>query len=222
MNIFKPWHQASRISAGIAINPLLEKRVIVQIYCARAFSWRGFFSVHSWIAVKHRNSDHYLVYQLLYWNKFLHNNIISVTKDIPDRYWFDAKPKIIYSYIGDLGEKMIEEINQAILSYPYKNKYILWPGPNSNSFISYLIRNSSLIRTNLPANAIGKDWLGFNKFFAFSESKTGIQISIFGIFGIIFALKEGVEFNILGLSFGFSPYKITFKLPFIGDISMIN
>ncbi|MBT4890059.1 MAG: DUF3750 domain-containing protein, partial [Rhodospirillales bacterium] len=49
------WRTASRESAGIAPVPSETPEAVVQVYSARAFSWRGFFGVHTWIASKRSN-----------------------------------------------------------------------------------------------------------------------------------------------------------------------
>jgi len=49
-------------------------------------------------------------------------------------------------------------------------------------------------------------------------SGTGGQISIFGLLGVALALREGLEVNILGLSFGIDPQDFNLKLPGIGRI----
>ena len=61
----EPWWQADRSSAGIAPLPDVEKRAVVQVYAARTYSWRGWFAVHSWIAVKPEKAKQYTTYQVL-------------------------------------------------------------------------------------------------------------------------------------------------------------
>ena len=128
-------------------------------------------------------------------------------------------PKIIYSLSGKEAETIIPKIYEAIKLYPYKDSYRAYPGPNSNTFISFIIRQIPELKIALPNNAIGKDWLCDEKgakFFAFSESKTGVQFSFYGMFGIILGLVEGFEINIIGISFGIDFLHLGLKLPGIG------
>ncbi len=46
------WRTASRQPTGIAPDPQIERQAIVQVYGARAYSWRGYFGIHTWIATK--------------------------------------------------------------------------------------------------------------------------------------------------------------------------
>lgn len=219
-SIQKGWWNADRSSAGIAPLPEKEKQAVVQIYYARAYGWRRYFGVHSWISTKEKDASSYTVYQVMGWRQWRGLPVVSVEKDLPDRHWFDEKPILLYSTVGEKAKKMIPYIEKAAKSYPYPNTYILWPGPNSNSFISHLIRHTPGIRIELPPSAIGKDWIDDGKFFARSESKTGYQFSFFGLLGLTIGKAEGLEINILGLTFGIDLLNPALKLPFIGRIGL--
>ena len=52
VNLSRDWRNADRSSQNIAPSPDAERGAIVQVYAARAFSWRGIFAVHTWIAFK--------------------------------------------------------------------------------------------------------------------------------------------------------------------------
>ena len=80
-----PWWQADRSSAGIAPLPEAEKRAVVQVYAARTYSWRGFFSVHSWIAVKPENAKQYTTYQVLGYRLYRSGHSVAVEQDVADR-----------------------------------------------------------------------------------------------------------------------------------------
>ncbi|MBV8335652.1 MAG: DUF3750 domain-containing protein, partial [Alphaproteobacteria bacterium] len=60
-----PWYQASRDPAGLAPDPATTPEAVIQVYAARAVSWRGVFSVHTWIAVKPTGAPRYTRYEVL-------------------------------------------------------------------------------------------------------------------------------------------------------------
>lgn len=211
------WQTASRQSANLVPLATYDSDAKVQIYGAKAFSWRGRFSLHTWIAVKEKNAPTYKVYHAALWNKYRGLKVVSGNEDLPDRYWYGAKPYIIFSATSDEAEKLIPQIYAAIDSYPNQDFYRAYPGPNSNTFVSHIIREVDGIEINLPNNALGKDYLG-DKFFAISESGKGLQFSLYGIFGIIIDKSQGIEFNILALSFGIDFLKPAITLPFIGRL----
>lgn len=216
------WQTANRSSAHIAPDPKTTPEAVVQIYSAPAFNWRGMFAVHSWIATKEKNSDHYVVSQVIGWRVLRGLPALSVQPDIPDRYWFDHKPRIIFDLRGVEAEKVIPKIGQAIKSYPFSNFYDAWPGPNSNTFVAHVVRQIPELSFALPSNALGKDFLADNRFWVRAPSGTGYQFSIKGYFGITLAKKEGFELNLLGLVYGvgFDPFVI--KLPGFGDIFLMR
>ena len=53
----KDWRTASRDSAGIAPDPVSTNEAVLQIYCAKAWGWRGWFAIHTWIAAKHTGEN---------------------------------------------------------------------------------------------------------------------------------------------------------------------
>lgn len=216
----RPWNETSRESVGIAPRPEIEKRAIVQIYAARAHGWRGNYAVHSWIATKAKDAKTYEVYQVVGWRSRRGLPVVGIEQDLPDRKWFDHEPELLFELKGADAETMIPRLKQAAQDYPYQRFYRLWPGPNSNSFIAYMIRHTPGIYLELPPHAIGKDWIDDGKFFARSESGTGYQVSLFGLLGITVGLAEGFEINILGLTFGFDVARPALKLPFIGRLGL--
>ena len=119
----KSWWEASRDSSGLSPNPESFRDAIVQVFAARAFSWRGILGVHTWIAVKPTNALTYTVYQLVGWRLRRGENPVVIEHDIPDRLWYDAMPELLVDVRGAGVDAVIEEIDIAAKSYPYKNTY---------------------------------------------------------------------------------------------------
>lgn len=212
------WRTANRESAGIAPLPQDEPEAVVQVYTARVYNWRGYFAVHPWVAVKKKNDDHYTVYQVTAWNLYYGNTTVSAKEDLPDRYWYGRKPRLMQSLIGEEAEKAIPKIEEAVKNYRYGKTYELWPGPNSNSFVAHIIRNVPELTVELPPTAVGKDFIGYDKFIAPTASGTGYQFSLFGLLSFSAGLKDGLEIGILGLNFGIDWYPPAIKLPIVGRI----
>lgn len=211
------WRTASRISAGIAPDPVLTPEAVVQVYGARAFGWRGYFGIHTWIAVKPANAQIYTIYEVLGWRQRSRLPVLAIYDQIPDRYWYGNIPVILADKRGKDADELIARIDRAAQEYPYSRNYTLWPGPNSNTFTAWISRDVPELELNLPATAIGKDYLGY-RLIAKPPSGSGFQFSVFGLLGFVISRVEGIEFNLLGLTFGISPNPWIFKLPIIGDI----
>lgn len=212
------WRKADSSSAGIAPLPENEKAAIVHVYGARTVNWRGYFSLHCWIATKEKNADHYVTYHVIGWRLNRTGTSVVVEKDIPDRRWFGSEPLLISELKGEKAVEAIPKIKAVVESYPNAKVYRAWPGPNSNTFVSHIIRNVPEMGVELPSNAIGKDWIDDGDLFGFSESGTGVQFSTLGALGLTLGLAEGVELNLLGLSFGLDLWRPAIKLPIVGRL----
>ena len=68
---------------------------------------------------------------------------------------------------------------------------------------------------DLPAHAVGKDYLG-TRVFARTPSGTGGQVNLFGVLGLVAGIEEGIELNLLGLTFGVDPNDVALELPLVG------
>lgn len=212
------WRTASKESANLSPKPQDLKESIVQIFVARAYSWRGAFAVHPWISWKSKDDTAYTVTQVVGWRTRRGLPAVVMMQDLPDRKWYGAEPRIIYEIRGSKADAAIKKMKELIPNYRYANDYTVWPGPNSNTYIAHLIREVDELEVELPPHAIGKDWLVDSYFLDKTASGTGFQVSFFGVLGLQLGLYEGIEVNILGLNFGIDFIKPALKLPFIGRL----
>ena len=212
------WRTAPRDSVG-SIEPARDTpQARVLVYAARAFNWRGIFAVHTWIATKPANAEHYMVHQVLGWNAYRGTRVVVSHHDLPDRLWYGAKPELLFELRGDTAQAAIPRILAAVESYPYPYKYVMWPGPNSNTFVAHVARQVPELTVDLPPTAIGKDFLPGGAFVARAPSGSGVVFSAFGIAGLTLAREEGIEINLLSLGFGIDPLDFSLRLPGIGRL----
>jgi len=212
------WRTASRESAGIAPDPAIDKEAIVQVYSARAYSWRGTFGVHTWIAVKSTDALEFTVYEVIGWRVMRGGTSVAISNRPADGRWFGNIPDIIADLRGPGVDDIIRRIDIAAKSYPYMNDYRVWPGPNSNTFTAHVARAIPELKLDLPPTAIGKDYIPGGGLAASTPSGTGYQISLFGLVGVLVGLEEGLEVNLLGLTFGVDPKDLALKLPIAGRV----
>ncbi len=211
----RDWRSASRASIGLAPNPKLTPEPVVQVYAARAVRWRGYFGVHTWVAVKPRDAGAFTVYEVNGWRLRRTGSAVSVDDRSPDSRWFGNRPELLAEQRGEGVDELITRIESAVRSYPYADTYRVWPGPNSNTFIAHVLRAAPELRADLPSTAIGKDYLG-PAFVAWSPSGTGAQLNLYGVVGALAGVEEGLELNVLGLTFGVDPLDLALKLPMAG------
>lgn len=214
------WRTASRESAGIAPLPADAPEALAQVYCARAFRWRGAFAVHCWLATKPEGAASYTVYEVTGWSVRRGGKAVQVRQTAPDRHWYGAPPTLHAELRGDAATEAIRQIEIAVNSYPYPDSYTTWPGPNSNTFVAYVLRQTPGLRADLPPTAIGKDFLPGPELVAMTPSGTGGQVSLFGLAGIAVGIEEGLEINLLGLNLGIDPGELALRLPGIGKVGL--
>jgi len=59
---------------------------------------------------------------------------------------------------GSIAEKMVNFIEKTPKSYPFGRRYLTLPGPNSNTFIQWIINHFPESGLKLPWNAFGKGY----------------------------------------------------------------
>lgn len=211
------WRTASREPVGLAPDPAATPEAIVQVYAARTWGWRGNFGVHTWFAVKAAGAKAYTVYEVIGWKLRWSGNAVSVSERSPDARWYGNAPELLAERRGEGVEALIERVEQAVRDYPYATEYAIWPGPNSNTFTAWISRAVPELKVDLPPTAIGKDYLG-DKLVDSAPSGSGVQFSLGGLFAVTASGVEGLELNLLGLTFGLDPFSPALKLPLVGRI----
>ena len=212
------WWEARRDSSAQAPDPATTPEAVIQVYAARTVGWRGVFGVHSWIAVKSVGATAYRRYEVVGWGVDRGAPAIRVDRAGPDNYWFGSRPELLVDARGDGVDELIERVQDAVARYPYGATYRTWPGPNSNTFVAHVGRAVPELRLDLPPTAIGKDFLAGAALAGPSPSGTGAQVSVLGLLGILAAWEEGVEVNLLGLSFGVDVKDAALKVPIAGRL----
>jgi len=211
------WRTASQEPVGLAPEPSSHAEAIVQVYAARVIGWRGVFGVHTWIAVKPARAGEYTVYEIIGWRLRWQDSALAVRHRAPDARWFGAVPELIAEKRGPGAAELIPRIDVAAHAYPWSGEYVMWPGPNSNTFTAWVLRAVPELEADLPPTAIGKDYSG-KKLFTSAPSGKGFQFSLFGLAGVTASGVEGLEVNLLGLTFGINPFDPALKLPLVGRI----
>src|SRR5438874_4850381 len=154
-----PWYEARRDPSGLAPDPASTPEAVIQVYAARAVSWRGVFAVHTWFALKPTGAERYTRYEVLGFGVANGAPALRVDRMGPDNYWFGARPQILLDRRGPGVDGMVPRVRDAVASYPYPCSYRPWPGPNSNTFLAHIARQVRELELHLPSNAVGKDFL---------------------------------------------------------------
>jgi hypothetical protein len=196
---------------------LTTREPVVQVYGARTMGVKGLFGVHTWIAVKPTDAPSWTVYEIIGWRLRWSDSALVIRHREPDAPWFGAPVELYADKRGPGVDELIRRIDKAAHDYPYAKTYTLWPGPNSNTFTAWVARSVPELQVDLPATAVGKDYIG-STFVSTAPSGSGFQFSLGGLFGVAAGPVEGFELNLLGLNFGANGSSI--KLPLVGKLAL--
>ena len=209
---------STAVHAGLAPDPATTPEPVVQVYGARTLGVKGIFGVHTWVAVKPANALSWTVYEIIGWRLRWSDSALVIRERQPDAPWFGSAVELYADKRGPAVEQLIARIDKAAHAYPYASTYTLWPVPNSNTFTAWIARAVPELQVDLPATAVGKDYIGATNFVSTAPSGTGFQFTLAGLFGVVASPIDGFELNLLGLNFGVSGSGV--KLPMVGRIGM--
>jgi len=202
-----------------------EARVLIM--AAPLSGQNGKFLTHSWVVIKRENQPSWSRYEVLGFagrdaagarNGQWLGNAPALDRYVPDGRWYGRSPVVIADAQGATASAMIPKIEAVVGSYErIAGHYRTWPGPNSNTFIAAVLRAAPELRASLPPTAFGKDFRP-GVFAGLADSRTGVEASLWGIFGVKIAWIEGLEINLCGLIAGLDLRKPALKLPGFGEI----
>jgi hypothetical protein len=214
----RSWRDADWSSTGMlpAASDFKPARVVV--FTGTAGAWKGVFSVHSWIVLKHENETRWRRYDLVGWGEPVRLNNWPV-----DGRWYGNVPVAIADISGTDAEKLIPRVEAAVAAYQFARAgdYRIWPGPNSNSFVAAILRAVPELAVSLPPNAVGRDFRD-GIYAGLTDSRTGVEFNLKGFAAIKFAWVEGIEVNLLGLVAGLDLRHPGLKLPGFGRIGIAS
>jgi hypothetical protein len=210
------YDRADWSSTGMLPPADAESEARLLVFTGRTGRWRGIFAVHSWVVLKPENASNWMRYDVVGWGQPVRNNGWA-----PDSHWFGNTPRVLLDLRGAEAAATIPKVQAAIGTYQYNRPgdYRIWPGPNSNTFVASVLRAVPELETTLPSNAIGKDFRPA-PYVGLTDSRTGIEASLFGLLGVKLGWVEGVEVNFLGLVTGLDVRHPAVKLPGFGRIGI--
>jgi hypothetical protein len=214
----RSWRDADWTSIGSLPPAARHPEARLLIYSGRTGGWKGVLSVHTWIVLKRANATRWTRYDVVGWGTPLRTNGWA-----PDGRWYGNHPAVIVDLKGKDAEALLPRIEAAVRSYEFRRagSYRMWPGPNSNSFVAAALRAVPEIGATLPPNAIGRDFRP-HPYVGPTDSRTGIEANLWGMFGIKAGWVEGLELNLLGLVAGLDIRDPAVKVPGFGRLGLLR
>ena len=210
------WRLASRAPVGLAPDPADTPEAVVQVYAARAARWRGYFGVHTWIAAKPTNAPAFTVYEVTGFQVRRGGPAVRISQRSPDGRWFGSAPDLLADMRGAGVDAIIGRIGRR--SRLTVRKQLSDPaGPE----LQHVHRVCAAAGTGAPGRSPGarrrQGLPGRTRVRAAAELHGGTGEHLRRI-GLLAAAEEGLEVNVLGLTFGLDPSDLALKLPLVGSI----
>ncbi|TDQ35932.1 uncharacterized protein DUF3750 [Phyllobacterium brassicacearum] len=211
------WRDANWSSSNVLPAKPTADDAAIYVLAARTGGLKGALSLHSWLVLKRPGTTHYDRYDVVGWGTPVRKNAYDA-----DGRWYSNTPSIVHEIHGTEAATLISKIETAILKYPYAKpgNYVIWPGPNSNSFVAHILRSVPEIGVVLPANAVGRDFPTDGKLFAIDDDWRNVHATLFGYTGFAVGARSGFEINFMGLVAGFDILNPGLKVPGFGRIDL--
>ncbi|MCD5390057.1 MAG: DUF3750 domain-containing protein [Candidatus Pacebacteria bacterium] len=127
------------------------------------------FAVHPWVVFIKNNkvtrlevlaikNEKYQFYG--YIHKNLYNNPTKGLRKLFKKNEF-LKSTLLGSISGNknsTAKHLIDFIEEMTPFYPHQENYVLYPGPNSNTYIAWILQKFPELKIKLPWNAFGKNF----------------------------------------------------------------
>ncbi len=134
--------------------------VKVELRAAKIPSLVGIFADHYWLLVfrfvdgsQLQKCDRWEVWQQANQNKtcwgHLHKNLLPPYQGVGN-----GSSVCIQQWRDDQALSIIEKVETSPWTYPFTDQYRYWPGPNSNTFAQWIVRD----KTTLGIRAIGRNF----------------------------------------------------------------
>jgi hypothetical protein len=213
----RSWATADWSSARVLTPATDVPDAVVHVLAGRTGRWKGIFAHHTWIVVKPKGASRYTRYEVVGWGRPVRTDAYA-----PDGRWYGSTPEVLLTLAGEAAETAIPRIRAAVETYAHAapGAYVIWPGPNSNTFVALVARSVPELAPALLPTALGKDFAGWPLYVGKTPSATGAQVSAGGLLGLSVGWVEGLEVNVLGLVAGIDLRRPALKVPGWGRIGL--
>jgi hypothetical protein len=130
----------------------------VELRAAKLPSLPGIIADHYWFVVlrdalgsNNKTCDRWEIWQRSKQNDYswgyLHRNLLPPCQGVGN-----GPSRLIQDWLGDEALLLASKIESSPYTYPFIQKYRYWPGPNSNTFAQWIVKDQIV----LDVRAIGK------------------------------------------------------------------
>jgi hypothetical protein len=186
--------------------------VVVQLRCATVPGELGLLGVHYWFAVFDPETQRWHRWEV--WQQadargtswgHVHEDLMGVDANV------GGGPVQVRAEWHGAEARALADVVACSSEYPDRGRYLAWPGPNSNTYIAWVLRRAG-VAADLEPRGLGKDYLGLAGV-AISTTGTGVQAES-PLLGLKVGLRDGVEVHVLYFTFGLDAWRPAVKTPF--------
>lgn len=105
------WRRAIREQVGRAPDPAEVSEAVVQVHAARAWEFRGFIGVPTWIAVKGTDAPAFTVYEVIGWRLRRNDTAVAIRERRLDSRWYGSKPELLSDIRGAGVDEIIARVH---------------------------------------------------------------------------------------------------------------
>lgn len=113
-------------------------------------------AIHTWFVTKQAEEDTFHRWEVWQFSGgdhgHVHKDFLSPTEGLGA-----GGPFIIGQVIGGEAESIVAFVERESPQYPYRHTYVLFPGPNSNTYTRWVLQSSGW-DLDLPTCALGAGW----------------------------------------------------------------
>ena len=140
----------------------------VWLYCSPLPLPLSYLALHCWfvLADQENNISRWEVWQEPQKCKnswgYLHQNLFPPYQGInriPACSFWKWPAKLLVCFDQSMATTLIKTIELSPETYPYQFQYSAYPGPNSNTYIQWVLNQLVDTKIKLPTAAIGKNWI---------------------------------------------------------------
>jgi hypothetical protein len=186
--------------------------VVVQLRCATVPGGLGLLGVHYWFAVFDPETQRWHRWEV--WQQadaggtswgHVHKDLMVADANV------GGGPVQVRAEWHGTEARALADVVARSSEYSDRGRYLAWPGPNSNTYIAWVLRRAG-VAADLEPRGLGKDYLGLAGV-ALSTTGTGVQAES-TLLGLKVGLRDGVELHILYFTFGLDALRPAVKTPF--------
>jgi hypothetical protein len=181
---------------------LIQLRYATLPHCLRAIA------VHYWFVVFDVNSGRWHRWEVWQAKNAGGQSVGHIHCDLrhPDCGVGGGAYRLAAEWDGSAAQAIYAVLTKAH-DYPHWDRYRAWPGPNSNTFAAWVLREAGL-HYSFDPRAIGKDYMGLLGMQRSSRPPC-VQLET-PLLGVRIGLYDGVEVHLLGLTCGlrWSPLEV--------------